>query len=187
MSNFPKLIPAFTVQIHLGTPSPIGTLAHGPSQLHAPFLPDAGALVSEPDYPLRIDAVFLHGSDFLRFDPDGSRARLEVASALRDRATGAVIRFDYTGTIDISGPAGRVLKDLPGAGTTEFGDACEFSMLFSSGGQAKPGHAVTSAKFESGHEALRELQNKVYVGSGRFVLEEGKPIVVEYKISEVVA
>ncbi|KAF4923716.1 hypothetical protein CGCVW01_v004555 [Colletotrichum viniferum] len=169
MSNFPKLIPAFTVQIHLGTPSPIGTLAHGPSQLHAPFLPDAGALVSEPDYPLRIDAVFLHGSDFLRFDPDGNTARLEVASALRDRATGAVIRFDYTGTIDISGPAGRVLKDLPGAATTEFGDA------------------FTSAKFESGHEALRELQNKIYVGSGRFVLEEGKPVVVEYKISEVVA
>ncbi|KAJ3953195.1 hypothetical protein N0V92_010341 [Colletotrichum tropicale] len=126
MSNFPKLIPAFTVQIHLGTPSPIGTLAHGPSQLHAPFLPDAGALVSEPDYPLRIDAVFLHGSDFLRFDPDGNTARLEVASALRDRATGAVIRFDYTGTIDISGAAGKVLKDLPGAATTEFGDACGF-------------------------------------------------------------
>jgi hypothetical protein len=30
------------------------------------------------------------------------------------------------------------------------------------------------------------LQDKVYVGSGRFVLEEGKPVVVEYKIGEVI-
>jgi hypothetical protein len=30
------------------------------------------------------------------------------------------------------------------------------------------------------------LEQKVYVGSGRFVIEEGEPLVVEYKISEVV-
>ncbi|KAF9879316.1 hypothetical protein CkaCkLH20_03549 [Colletotrichum karsti] len=170
MSDFPKLIPAFTVRVHLGTPSPIGTLAHGPSQLHAPFLPDSGSLVSEPTYPLRVDAVFLHGSDYLRFDPDGRHARLEVSSALKDKGgSGAVIRFDYTGVIDVSGPAGAVLKGLEGAATTGFGDA------------------FTQVKFESGHETLRELQNKIYVGSGRFVLEEGKPTVVEYKISEVAA
>lgn len=69
--------------------------------------------------------MFLHGSDYLRFDPDGRHARLQVSSALRDRGSGAVVRFDYTGVIDISGPAGAVLKGLPGAGTTGFGDACE--------------------------------------------------------------
>lgn len=46
---------------------------------------------------------------------------------------------------------------------------------------------VTQAKSESGHDALKELQNKIYDGSGRFVLDEGKPVVVEYKISEVAA
>ncbi|GJC84031.1 hypothetical protein ColTof4_07934 [Colletotrichum tofieldiae] len=169
MSNFPKLIPAFTVQIHLDTPTQIGVVAVGNSQFHAAFIPNTGLLRSEPDYPLKVDAVFVHGADYLRSDPDGHYVRLEVASILKDKATGAAIRFDYTGTIDVSGPAGTVLKGLPGAKTTEFGDA------------------FTQAKFETGHEALKEIQNKVYVGSGRFVVEEGKPVVVEYKISEVTA
>ncbi|GKT42009.1 uncharacterized protein ColSpa_02190 [Colletotrichum spaethianum] len=169
MSNFPKLIPAFTVQIHLDTPTQIGVVAVGSAQFHAAFLPNTGLLRSEPDYPIKVDAVFVHGADYLRSDPDGHYVRLEVSSVLKDKATGAAIRFDYTGTIDVSGPAGTVLKGLPGAKTTEFGDA------------------FTQANFETGHEALKEIQNKVYVGSGRFVVEEGKPVVVEYKISEVAA
>jgi len=39
--------------------------------------------------------------------------------------------------------------------------------------------------FETGHPDLAGMETKVYVGAGRFVLEEGKPVVVEYKISEV--
>lgn len=40
--------------------------------------------------------------------------------------------------------------------------------------------------FETGVNGLKVLEDKVFVASGRFVLEEGKPVVVEYKISEVV-
>lgn len=54
------------------------------------------------------------------------------------------------------------------AATTEFGS------LF-----ARP-------MFETGVNGLKVLEDKVFVASGRFVLEEGKPVVVEYKISEVV-
>ncbi|KAK1990367.1 hypothetical protein LX36DRAFT_664291 [Colletotrichum falcatum] len=169
MSNFPKLIPAFTVQIHLDAPTQIGVVAVGSSQFHAAFLPNTGLLRSEPDYPIKVDAVFAHGADYIRGDPDGRYVRLEVSSVLKDKATGAAIRFDYTGTIDVTGPSGAVLKGLPEAKTTEFGEA------------------FTQGKFETGHEALREIQNKVYVGSGRFIVEEGKPVVVEYKISEVAA
>jgi len=46
---------------------------------------------------------------------------------------------------------------------------------------------VTHFKFETGSEKLKSLEEKVFVGSGRFIVEEGKPTVVEYKISEVVA
>ena len=45
--------------------------------------------------------------------------------------------------------------------------------------------AVTHVSFETGEESLKDIEHKVYVGSGRFILEEGKPVVVEYKISEV--
>jgi hypothetical protein len=41
--------------------------------------------------------------------------------------------------------------------------------------------------FETGSDELRGMEEKIYVGSGRFIVEKGKPVVVEYKISEVVA
>lgn len=44
---------------------------------------------------------------------------------------------------------------------------------------------VTHVKFETGHPELKVLENKVFVGSGRFILDAGKPVTVEYKISEV--
>jgi hypothetical protein len=34
---------------------------------------------------------------------------------------------------------------------------------------------------------LKAIESKVYVGSGRFIIEAGKPPVVEYLISEVTA
>lgn len=42
-------------------------------------------------------------------------------------------------------------------------------------------------QFETEDPELRPIENKVYVGSGRFIVEKGEPVVVEYKISEVAA
>lgn len=47
--------------------------------------------------------------------------------------------------------------------------------------------AVTHILFETGDEKLRLLEQKIYVASGRFILEAGKATVVEYFISEVAA
>lgn len=49
------------------------------------------------------------------------------------------------------------------------------------------GMVVTHVKFETGSDELRALEQKIYVASGRFIIEEGKPLVVEYKISQVTA
>ena len=46
---------------------------------------------------------------------------------------------------------------------------------------------VTRVTFETGASELKDLRHKVYVGSGRFIVEAGKPVTVEYKISEVAA
>ncbi len=46
---------------------------------------------------------------------------------------------------------------------------------------------VTRVIFETGAPELEAIQHKVYVGSGRFIIEAGKPVIVEYKISEVTA
>lgn len=45
---------------------------------------------------------------------------------------------------------------------------------------------VIEIKFETGDEKLKGLETGVFVGAGRFVVEKGKPVVVEYKISRAV-
>ena len=45
---------------------------------------------------------------------------------------------------------------------------------------------VIEMKFETGDEKLKDLETGVFLGAGRFVVEKGKPVVVEYKISKAV-
>ncbi|KAB5551316.1 hypothetical protein GE09DRAFT_1223114 [Coniochaeta sp. 2T2.1] len=168
MSGFAKLVPAFTVHVHIAPATAIGTLSTGTSLVHLPFVQDSGYLRSEPGYPIQVDAVFAHGADYVKVDQDGKVGRLEVQSVLKT-AKGDALRYNYTGNVDLTSPGGKILRGESGAATTQFGDV--FGRI----------------QFETGAEALKGLENRVYVQSGRFIVEEGKPVVVEYKISEVVA
>ncbi|KAK4240026.1 hypothetical protein C8A03DRAFT_13605 [Achaetomium macrosporum] len=164
MADFPKLIPAFTVQVAIAPPRPIS-----PTLTVVPFLSEGGSIVAEPSYPIQLNAAIEHGADYIKAFPDGRHVRLDVQSTARDDATGALVRFMYTGKISTLGAAGKVLRGEAGAATTPFGDA--FSVV----------------EFETGSKELAALHEKIYVGSGRFVLEPGKPVIVEYKVSEVSA
>lgn len=46
--------------------------------------------------------------------------------------------------------------------------------------------AVIEMRFETGEEKLKDLETGVFVGAGRFIVEQGKPVTVEYKLSKVV-
>ena len=191
MSGFAKLIPAFTVQvstwavchtglsdssasgkpstdmtqIHIDQGTEVGALSTGTSLVHLPFVPNSGLFKSEPDYPIKVDAVFVHGADYIKVDKDGKHARLEVQSILK--AAQGSLRYNYSGTVDLTGPGGKVLRAESDAATTDFGG------IF--------GQPI----FETGTEAFKALEGKTFVQSGRFIVEAGKPVVVEYKISEV--
>ncbi len=54
--------------------------------------------------------------------------RLEVTSLAKDK-TGALIRYCYTGTLPLGGPAGKVLTNAPDAKSTDFGEVCTSSCL----------------------------------------------------------
>ncbi|KAM6531558.1 hypothetical protein FSOLCH5_001014 [Fusarium solani] len=114
-----------------------------------------------------LEATFVHGSDFLRRDPDGQRVRLDVSSVARDSTSGAMLRFSYNGVVGVAGDEGRVIRGDGNATTTGFGNA------------------FVQVRFETNASGLKPLQDKLYVGSGRFIVEENQPIIVEYKISEV--
>lgn len=83
------------------------------------------ALSSEPGYPTALKGAWVHGSDYIKTDQDGGFSRLEVDSLFKDTATGGLVRYRYTGVVDMSGAAGKVLRDDADAATTEFGDICE--------------------------------------------------------------
>ncbi|CAH0026551.1 unnamed protein product [Clonostachys rhizophaga] len=170
-SNFPVLIPAFTAhilnkprQIHIDAP-----LAISHDLLNIPFLPNRGGIVSEPGYPFLLRATFVHGSDYLRRDHDGRHVRLEVTSTARDDENGSLVRFSYSGIVDVTGDAGRVIRGDGNATTTGFGNA------------------FVQVRFETEDAFLRPIEDRVYVGSGRFIVEANAPTIVEYKISEVAA
>ncbi|CAG8982758.1 hypothetical protein HYALB_00001039 [Hymenoscyphus albidus] len=168
MSNFPTLIPAFTTQIVMDPSFSVGSVSKGAPLTIVPFgtTQGAGFIRSEPDYPIKVDAVFEHGSDFIRQDPSGKHLRLDVNSIAKDKS-GAMISYKYTGIVTITPEIGAVLTGSPDAKTTSFGSIAA--------------HVL----FETGSAELKALEHKVYVGSGHFIIEEGKKNVVEYKISEV--
>ncbi|KAL1839166.1 hypothetical protein VTJ49DRAFT_1822 [Mycothermus thermophilus] len=155
-------------QLHLPRVAIAPPVSIGSSLTFVPFT-TGGSIVSEPSYPVKLDAELEHGADYIKPDPNGRHVRLDVDSAARDRTTGARLRFRYTGKVATTGAAGRVLRGEDGAGTTDFGEA--FSVV----------------EFEVGSEELAVLEEKVFVGSGHFIIEPGKPAIVEYKVSEVSA
>lgn len=167
MSGFAKLTPAFTAKIPIDPPNAVGVLSTGTPLTHVTFIAGQEAISSEAGYPTSLKGTWVHGSDYIKTDADGGHSRLEVDSLFKDTATGGLVRYRYTGVVDMSGPAGKVLRGDSDAATTDFGDI------------------YSHVKFETGHPELKVLENKVFVGSGRFILEAGKPVTVEYKISEV--
>ena len=90
-----------------------------------------------------------------------------------------------------------VLSGEKAAKNTEFGGACEPSLVFINHfllSRIKPvlrsiltnAPTVIEMRFETGEESLKDLERGTFVGSGRFLIEEGKPVTVEYKLSKVV-
>ncbi|CAK7242855.1 MAG: hypothetical protein STHCBS139747_004358 [Sporothrix thermara] len=165
MSSYPKLIPAFTARVPIAPATAVGSSKGG---LNVVPILSGGSFVSEPGYAVKVDAEFVHGADYIRPDVDGKRLRLNVNSVLRQKGeTDAFFNYIYTGIIELDGAIGKVLTGAADAKTTE------------------QGNAFTHVSFESGHPSLKTLENRLYVAAGRFVLEEGQPVIVEYKISEV--
>lgn len=45
---------------------------------------------------------------------------------------------------------------------------------------------VVHFTFETGDEKFKALEDGVFVGAGRFVVEKDRPVFVEYRVSQVV-
>ena len=105
-----------------------------------------------------------------------------------------MVYLNYTGIVDITPELGAILAQKPDAKSTEFGNSCRFpSIGYSVLAISLPRWCcfltillVIEMRFETGDEKLKSLETGTFVGAGRFKVEQGKPVVVEYKLSKVV-
>ena len=120
----------------------------------------------------------------------------------RDKS-GALVYLSYGGVVDITPELGLILGGSPDAKTTAFGNSCKPPLSLPHSASFSPSvccllayfyvrpnimiaNLVIEMKFETGDEKLKDLETGVFLGAGRFVVEQGKPVVVEYKISKAV-
>ncbi|KAI9766527.1 MAG: hypothetical protein M1840_006485 [Geoglossum simile] len=164
-TGFPNLEPAYTMRVLINPPSSVGNVSSSGSLSVVTFA--GGSMKSEPGVSPAVDAEILFGSDLIRVDPSEKHVRLDVRSLMKDKRD-CLINFTYTGYIEVTPAVMKVFAGSPDAESTDFGNSfCHFT-------------------FETGNEDLKPLENRKYVGAGRFIIEQGKTTVVEYKISKVV-
>lgn len=149
----------------------------------------------------------------MRADPSGKHVRLEVNSYLKDQKSGAVVVYKYTGIVNVTEEVAAVLGMYLSQSLSIF-SSCPVVLERLTGSfydyrrktreeddvvwrclwviwpthtyllDRINGIAVTHVVFETGSEKLKEMELKIYVASGRFIIE-GEKTTVEYKISEV--
>lgn len=127
-----------------------------------------GSLKSESNYSPSIDAEWIGtGNDYIHHDPDGKNMRLDAHAVVKDKS-GSYLYVHYSGVVEITPELGMILGGKEEAKTTEFG------------------HSFIEMRFETDDEKLKELELGTFVGAGRFVVAKDKPVVVEYRVSQVV-
>lgn len=123
---------------------------------------------SEPNFSPAIDAEWVGtGNDYIHNDPDGKHMRLNAHAVVKDKS-GAHVYLHYTGVVEITPELGLILGGKEEAKSTEFGNS------------------FIEMRFETGDEKLKGLELGTFVAAGRFVVEKEKPVVVEYRVSQVV-
>ncbi|KAL1998728.1 hypothetical protein VTN02DRAFT_5674 [Thermoascus thermophilus] len=166
MSDFPSLQPAFTIQVTVDAPLPVGSASRSHGFNVVPMT--GGTIKSEPGYSLNLDADFVGtGHDYIHADLDGKHLRLNAHGVVKTK-DGALVYLNYTGTIAVTPAEAAVLGGQAESQTTPFGNI------------------FTHLTFETGDERYKDLENRAFVASGHFIVEKGKPAVVEYKVSQVV-
>ncbi|KID93458.1 Outer membrane protein, beta-barrel, partial [Metarhizium majus ARSEF 297] len=97
-TGFPILQPAFTIKVHVGEGNPVGDISTGQQFIH--FQTPSGTIKSLPGFKPEVDAEIVFGGDWLYFDPDKSRARINFKGIAKTKF-GAPFSFYYAGIVTI--------------------------------------------------------------------------------------
>jgi len=158
---FPTLENALIGVVDLGPVALIGQIASGATQFNVQIV--GGSIDSVPGFTPPLHAVIDHGDDLVEIDNDGQRLRLNARIIIKNGED-----FLSVSAVGIVTLTPEVQAILAGTGsTTPFGDI------------------VITAKFQTGNPDLKGLENSIFVGSGRFLVNQNATISIQYGISEV--
>ncbi|PMD32046.1 hypothetical protein L207DRAFT_572344 [Hyaloscypha variabilis F] len=167
MSANPSFESVLTVKLTLGTPWRIGQAGSGEFITGVPFT--GGNLKSVEGGLLSglVDAECIHGLDMSRLPASQDFTRLSVESIWRNKDD-AMIHLSYNALLRMTDEIKNIFMAHKDAKSTSFGDV------------------YAHFKFQTGTPKLKALEENLFVGSGRFVLEEGKDLAVEYNIGRII-
>ncbi|KAE8325485.1 hypothetical protein BDV39DRAFT_178523 [Aspergillus sergii] len=164
MSGFPTLKPAFTVRVNIDAPLAVGSASRSNPLQVVPMT--GGTVKGDSGFSPALDAEFVGvGNDYIHADADGKHLRLNAHGVLKTKDD-ALLYLNYTGVVTLTPAEQAVFAGTASEGSTPFGNI------------------FTHFTFETGDERYKDLENRVFVGQGRFNIESGKP-VVEYRVSQV--
>ena len=169
-NDFPQVVAAMTMELEIGHPVLVGSISRGTPLTVVPIT--GGRLSSHAAFHTTMDfSLSPNGSDFIHYDPSGQHMRLDTRILARSRdARDDMLYVKYKGIIKITRDLSKILSGSVHAKSTEFGSS------------------AIHVEFETGCDRYRSLELAMFVGAGRFVVDEKKGRVsVEYLISQVVS
>ncbi|RWA11906.1 hypothetical protein EKO27_g3190 [Xylaria grammica] len=176
LPGFPRLKPAYILKINLGQILSIGKHSQGEPGLcmcGVSYLcrqeTSTGSLTTADGYEHAVTGEVVYGADWLINDPDEKHARPNLKLLIKTD-DGIVLSSEYTGVAVFSEPINRMWQGDPSVKTFPFGIS------------------TTVHSFSTGEPKYKHLEQKTFVGNGRFVIGENpRTICVESRISEVIA
>ncbi|KAK5957874.1 hypothetical protein OHC33_001063 [Knufia fluminis] len=165
-TGFCQLEPAYTITMYVTGANSVGVLSNGSDFAHYELNAGSMNTVESFDGP-KIEGQVVSGGDWLYIDSSREHARVNVKAMVKT-TDGTTISVSWTGHCDLDDKIKAVFTGGPGASTTPFG------------------RLIDQATIEAAHPDFAALEKSCFVGSGRFVLQDGN-MAVETRISRVVA
>ncbi|KAI1381393.1 hypothetical protein F4677DRAFT_124096 [Hypoxylon crocopeplum] len=162
--SFPTSQPALRLKTGFSEKLICGDIFTGSTLVAVPLLP--GTLESVGNFEPKIKFTISNATDWFSIDADKTHGRLCVKALCTDDK-GLNVSLTVDGIVTINETTMPLVFGLPDAKTAPFG------------------FGIESVKFATGHEEYKALENMVFVGSQRFVKEEGDIIGVEARISQI--
>ncbi|KAI4107316.1 MAG: hypothetical protein L6R37_001676 [Teloschistes peruensis] len=106
-TGFPSLKPSLVIKVNVGDANPIGEVSNGSNHYH--FAANSGTIKSIPGSGLDLDFQIVFGGDWLYFDADKGRARVNVRGIAKSVVRLMPAERDNT---DLSPGTQRVCRSL---------------------------------------------------------------------------